>query len=41
MASEDWTETEHSTIAGTDHMFVGQTDLLAKQCVDWLRRVAR
>jgi alpha/beta superfamily hydrolase len=41
MASEDWTETEHSTIAGTDHMFVGQTDLLAKQCVDWIRRVAR
>jgi alpha/beta superfamily hydrolase len=41
MASDDWIETEHSTIAGTDHMFVGQTDLLAKQCVDWLRRVAR
>jgi alpha/beta superfamily hydrolase len=39
-ASVDWIETEHSTIAGTDHMFVGHTDLLAKQTVEWIRRVA-
>src|SRR4051794_13916546 len=37
-ASADWDSTDHSTIAGADHMFVGRTDEVTKQCLDWLVR---
>jgi alpha/beta superfamily hydrolase len=41
MATTDWEATEHSTIAGADHMFGGHTDEVTKQCLDWLNLVAR
>jgi alpha/beta superfamily hydrolase len=41
MATSDWEATEHSTISGADHMFVGRTDEIANQCLEWIRRVAQ
>jgi alpha/beta superfamily hydrolase len=41
MATADWEATERSTISGADHMFVGRTDEIAKQCLEWITRVAR
>ena len=41
VATADWVSTERSTITGADHMFVGRTDEVAKQCLAWLRQVAR
>ena len=35
-ASEGWEETEHMTVAGADHMFVGRADVVASLAVDWL-----
>ena len=35
-ASEGWEETEHMTVAGADHMFVGRADVVARLAVDWL-----
>jgi alpha/beta superfamily hydrolase len=40
-ATTDWAATEHATISGADHMFVGRTDEVTKQCVAWLRQAAR
>ena len=40
-ATADWDATEHSVVTGTDHMFVGRTDELAEQALDWLTRVTR
>jgi alpha/beta superfamily hydrolase len=40
-ATTDWVATERSTITGADHMFVGRTDEVVKQCLAWLRQVAR
>jgi alpha/beta superfamily hydrolase len=37
IASADWTATDRSTITGADHMFVGRTDEVVKQCLAWLR----
>ena len=37
-ATDDWEATEHSTISGADHMLVGRTDEVTKQCLDWLVR---
>ena len=41
MATADGAATERSTITGADHMFVGRTDEVSKQCLDWLKQVAR
>jgi alpha/beta superfamily hydrolase len=40
-ASADWKETEHTTIAGADHMFVGRCDEIVNESLEWLKRVAR
>jgi alpha/beta superfamily hydrolase len=37
-ASADWEATDHATVTGADHMFVGRTDEVTKQCLDWLVR---
>ena len=41
IATADWEATERSTITGADHMFVGRTNEIAKQCLSWLTKVAR
>ena len=41
VATADWESTELATITGTDHMFVGRTDEVVKQCLAWIRQVAR
>jgi alpha/beta superfamily hydrolase len=41
VATTDWASTECSMVSGADHMFVGRTDELVKQCLDWLRPAAR
>jgi alpha/beta superfamily hydrolase len=40
-ASDGWIETEHMTVTGADHMFVGRTDEVANQALAWLKQVAR
>jgi alpha/beta superfamily hydrolase len=40
-ATSTWLETEHTTVTGADHMFVGRTDEVVKQALSWLTRVAR
>lgn len=41
LATAEWTATEQSTISGADHMFVGRTDEVVKQCLAWLTQAAR
>jgi alpha/beta superfamily hydrolase len=36
VATGDWEETQLTTITGADHMFVGRTDEVVKQCLAWL-----
>jgi alpha/beta superfamily hydrolase len=40
-ATAEWEATERTTITGADHMFVGRTDDVAKQCLEWIRQAAR
>jgi alpha/beta superfamily hydrolase len=40
-ATSEWEATERTTITGVDHMFVGRTDEVAKQCLEWIRQAAR
>jgi alpha/beta superfamily hydrolase len=40
-ATSEWEATERTTITGADHMFVGRTDEVAKQCLEWIRQAAR
>jgi alpha/beta superfamily hydrolase len=37
----EWRNTEHTTVGGADHFFVGRTDVVAVRCLEWIRRVAR
>jgi alpha/beta superfamily hydrolase len=41
VATTDWVATERSIVSGADHMFVGHTDEVVKECLGWLKRVAR
>lgn len=41
VATTGWPATELTTITGADHMFVGRTDEVTKQCLAWIRQVAR
>jgi len=41
VATSEWEATERTTITGADHMFVGRTDEVAKQCLEWIRQAAR
>jgi alpha/beta superfamily hydrolase len=40
-ATSDWIATERSTIGGADHMFVGRTEEVTCQCLDWLKQAVR
>jgi alpha/beta superfamily hydrolase len=40
-ASEGWEATEHMTVTGADHMFVGRADVVASLAVAWIKQVAR
>ena len=39
-ATDDWANTDVTTITGTDHFFAGRTDELAKRTVEFLRQAA-
>lgn len=41
IATAQWEATDLTTITGADHMFVGRTDEVVKQCLGWITRVVR
>lgn len=40
-ATAGWQATEHTTVSGADHMFVGRTDEIVKEALAWISRAAR